>query len=373
MSETQKIIKYLAIFFAIFLIVSIFYSVMFGIASFLNIIDYNEKIVDDEKISYTYENNEISIIDIDLKSASAIIKQGNSFKIETNTKNVSLKKRDNKLYIEEKNYRFFRRENSKRQVIIYLPSEYVYEEIEIESDLGKIDIDKINVNELSLDLGAGEIHINELNVLEKAEIDGGAGQIIVDEGTINNLSLDMGIGKLDLTSKLIGKNEIDTGVGETLINLLGTMNDYKIKVDKGLGATYINGKNIESETYYGSGNNIILIDGGVGKIDISVDEVEKSINDSNYMFEFKIDKYLKDESNDIVIFGKIVNGTASKGSTIKILNSSNEVIASSNIKNKDVLLYPNEINTCSINESCAFIIENISEEQLEGATKIVIN
>lgn len=371
MSDTQKVIKYLAIFFAIFLIVSIFSSITFGIASFLNITNRKDELLSSgEEYNKTYEKGEISIINMDLKMASTTIKQGDTLKVESNSKNVTFKKRGNKLYISEKNYSFLKRKNSERKVTIYLPKDYIYDEVLIESGLGKLDIKQLNTNELILNLGAGEIKIDELNVSKEAEIDGGAGQITIKNGTINNLDLDMGVGKLVLEAKLTGESKIDAGVGESLINLLGSMNDYRIKVDKGVGSTRINNNTIQDNTYYGSGNNKVMIDGGVGKIDITVNDIENIVN-SNYTFEFQIDKYLKDDEGDIIIVGKIISGTTSKDSTINILNSSNEVIASGKIKNKDVGLYQNEINTCNINESCAFIIENVSEEQLVDATKIV--
>ena len=77
----------------------------------------------------------------------------------------------------------------------------------------------------------------------------------------------MGVGELDLSAKLSGNSDIDAGVGRLNLNLIG--NDYKIKVDKGIGSASINGNDIKDDTYYGEGSNIIDIDGGVGSIDIS--------------------------------------------------------------------------------------------------------
>lgn len=377
MNNTQKIIKYLAIFFAISLIVSIFYSITIGVTSFFYIFgNDSEKSDINGKFSYTYERSEISYIDIDLKASSTEIKQGDTLKVEADNKNITFRKRGNKLYISEKDYHLFRHKNYKRNVIIYLPKDYIYEEISIDSGFGKINVDSLSTNKLFLDLGAGEVVIDELNVLDEAEIEGGAGKITINNGTINNLDLDMGVGKLELSSKLTGNSKVDAGVGETVINLIGKMEDYKIKIDKGIGEAKLNNNNIESSKFYGNGNNELIIDGGIGKIDITVDSdlddnIDSESIDNNYSFEFLIDKYLKDQSGDIIVFGKIISGSATKDSNIIVLNNTNDIIASGKIKNKDVGLYQNEINTCSINENCAFIIENVSEEQLIDATKIV--
>ena len=74
--------------------------------------------------------------------------------------------------------------------------------------------------------------------------------------------------QLSLTSKIIGDSEIDAGVGELNLNLIGSLNDYKIKLDKGIGSASINSEKMRSETYYGTGSNLIDIDGGVGSINI---------------------------------------------------------------------------------------------------------
>ena len=132
----------------------------------------------------------------------------------------------------------------------------------------KLNIDKISTKNLDLELGAGKVDINQLIVLKDTEIEGGAGKITIKDGDIHNLDLEMGIGSLSLTSKLTGNNHIDAGVGEINLNLLGTMNDYNISLDKGIGSATLAGNSMDDNTQYGTGSNKIDIDGGVGSISI---------------------------------------------------------------------------------------------------------
>lgn len=90
----------------------------------------------------------------------------------------------------------------------------------------------------------------------------------IDKLITENLDLDLGVGKITLTSKLTGINEINSGVGETNINLLGIKEDYQIKVDKGIGSIDIDGENILNNTYYGNGTSRVDIDGGIGSINV---------------------------------------------------------------------------------------------------------
>ena len=59
------------------------------------------------------------------------------------------------------------------------------------------------------------------------------------------------------------------GVGHLVLNLYGRETDYKLRVDKGLGAVKFNGSEMSDGSAHGDGKNEIKIDGGVGAIDIT--------------------------------------------------------------------------------------------------------
>jgi len=258
MTQVQKIIKYLALAFAFFLI----FSIIGGIMSFINIFNYKDNAVKELEELKVIENT--SILDVEVKSANVIVKEGSVLKVETNNDNIRIKENSNKLFITEEKHNWFGTNND-TDLIIYVPSNFIFDGVSIESGAGKIEIDSLSTRELELDLGAGKVRINNLVVLNNASVDGGAGKIEILNGQIHNLELDMGVGELSFNAELIGNSEIDAGVGKVNLNLIG--DNYKILVDKGLGTTTINGENI-SDKVYGEGENLIDIDGGVGSIEI---------------------------------------------------------------------------------------------------------
>ena len=89
-------------------------------------------------------------------------------------------------------------------------------------------------------------------------------------GTIGYLDFNMGVGEVNITSKIIGVNEIDAGIGSLNLNLIGSLDDYKIKIEKGLGSAIVNGNNISRDEIVGIGDNFIDIDGGVGEIKVKI-------------------------------------------------------------------------------------------------------
>lgn len=264
MTQSQKIIKYLALAFAFFLIFSIVSGIMYGVLFFTNIFDSDNHVM--EKLEELKITENASVLGIEVNSVNVIIKQGETLKAETNNKDITIEESNHKLFITEKNHNWFDIK-SDSDLIIYIPNDFVFDGVAIESGAGKIEIDSLSTKNLDLNLGAGKVTINYLVVTDSASIDGGAGKMSILNGFIHDVELDMGVGELSLTAQLTGNSEIDAGVGKVNLNLIG--NDYKIKIDKGIGSTTINGNSVKDETYYGDGTNIVDIDGGVGSIDIS--------------------------------------------------------------------------------------------------------
>lgn len=266
MSGLQKTIKYLAIAFAIYLVFNIITGIMYGV-SFIGHIFQNDDKVISEKFDSIKINENTLLLDINVASSSIIIKNGDTFKAETNNKYIESKQDKNKLYIKERKHNLFNYDKNS-ELIIYIPNDFIFDGINLETGAGKVNIESLSSKILYLDLGAGKVTINNLNVLEEAEIDGGAGEITITDSDIHNLDLEMGIGKLSLTSKLTGNSKIDSGIGKIDLFLLGTIDDYSITLDKGLGNATIDGDDMVNNKEYGNGFHRIDIDGGIGSIDI---------------------------------------------------------------------------------------------------------
>ena len=268
MIKVQKIIKYLAIGFATFLIVNIISLCAYGIISIGNIFSNNENNTITDGFKKIKTKNKISKLEIETKGVAITIKKGDKFKIETDNKDIKTKESNNKLLIIEDNNKWFNKTDY-TELIIYVSNNSQFDEVSIDGGAGKIEIATLNTKKLDLDLGAGQVNISNLFVSENADIDGGAGEINITSSSIHNLDLDLGIGKVTLNSLLNGFNEIDGGIGELNLNLIGTETDYQIKTTKALGKITLNGEKIHSDTPYGNGNNLIEINGGIGNININ--------------------------------------------------------------------------------------------------------
>lgn len=270
MTSAQKIIKYLALClaaFLVFLIISSLLGVLFSITKILGIQKDNEVIMD-KMSTVNFKTDDISSLDINLLFTNLIIKQGDTLYVETNNEKVHFDEENNSLKIKEDS-RSWLSQNNKGDLILYLPENSQFKTVKIQAGAGKIQIENLKTDTLSLELGAGETSIQKLNVLENCKIESGAGKVSLLDGRIKNLDLDLGVGKFELTSSLLGSNKINAGIGSLELNLLGNKKDYLIKADKGIGTIHVDEVIVSDDSTVGTGENTIKIDGGIGNIDVS--------------------------------------------------------------------------------------------------------
>ena len=269
MTTTQKLIKNLGLALAVFLSVCIIGGIITALGGIAYIFSDREEPAGEMKV-YSIES-EISSLSVDLSGAELKIKTADKFSVESNHKYISVNSDNGKLTVSETK-KPFSFSSKGVPVVLCVPAGFVFKEAAIETGAGKVSVDALSCNDLKLSLGAGKADVKNLIANSDAHIDGGAGELNIDGGLLSNLELDMGVGELNLKSRIEGESEIDYGVGETNLTLLGSREDYKIKLDKGIGEAKIEGLSMADGFVYGTGENLIDIDGGVGEINIEFSE-----------------------------------------------------------------------------------------------------
>lgn len=285
MSSFQRVIKYCAMGFAIFLTVMIVSGIASAVFAIINIAPggvmktghwKNEKTVD-----YSESFTNVTSLDIDHTIGQLKIEVGENFRVEAEnvSKNFKAEIDDNgKLSISEGdkgghflwfNFSGFYHPNAK--VIIYLPANFVAEKALIDAGAGNIAIEGLHANYLEISAGAGNIDGSNM-VAQNVSIDGGVGNIKLDDVDFTDAEFDCGVGNLDVSGKLVGNTEISCGVGEVDLDLIGNENDYNFNADSGIGTIRLNGEKISGNQSSSDARNDIQIDGGVGSVDISMDQ-----------------------------------------------------------------------------------------------------
>lgn len=267
MTTLQKVIKYLALCLAFFIIASMITFVMKVGYHVISLLVYNDKNNNPETITLWKQNEEIiNSLKIDLKCTNLDIKNSDKILIETNNSNIKYEQNGYELDIKEKKNNCL--SNKQKKLTIYVPRDLKLDDVDIDSGAGTINIDNIDSKKLEFDLGAGDTIIKYINT-DKIEMNTGAGSLKIDNGIISDMDLDLSVGETTINAQLLGNNRLNTGVGELNLNLLGGKDNYKIKVNKGLGEIKVDNVSISNDEVIGNGSNFIDISGGIGQIIIN--------------------------------------------------------------------------------------------------------
>lgn len=281
MSSGQRILKILAIILAVFIIISICSAVLFGLTIFSGIMysvkhndsNYREEIYTEETIEENIDKienlSENVKVKIDLETSNLEIRKGKSFQVEkvNIVTDFKCKVTGDTLEIKERNLDWFNHVDGTSTVIIYVPEDSVLDELEISTGVGIADIQGVKTVKLDIEAGAGKVTLNNV-IAQKADIDGGAGSFIITDSILTDLDFDCGVGVTSITGDIKGNSKISCGVGKTELHLMQAEENYKIRVETGLGEMTLNGDACTSGIY-GNGDDYIKIDGGVGKVEIT--------------------------------------------------------------------------------------------------------
>ena len=251
MRNFQKIIKYAAIAFGLYLavmIIGIIVSVVLAITTGI----YGVKVITEQsnvqEIDWSEKFEEFTELDIEVGVANlSIIAEGEEYRIETYDipGNAIIENRNGKLEIKDKSTIF---RSGESRIIVYIP-------------------DNTTLRKVDLELGAGNVGIDNLKA-ETANIECGAGQVTIRNTELANADIDAGVGKLEFSGTLKGKTEVNCGIGEVAIDLQGGSEIYTLDVEKGIGDISVNEESVSSKTVIGNGENKVSIEGGIGKISI---------------------------------------------------------------------------------------------------------
>lgn len=272
MSEGKTVIKCLAIGFACFIIFSIVSAALMGFAFLGNILGFsNNNTVNLYEVKLD-NLDMIKNLKIDLSASNIKIVKSSTFKFETNNERIKAKVKGSSLEIKDTGFNLFSftiGEEKRSDIILSIPENFAFSDIDLDLGAGKAEIESLITDNMDLDAGAGSLVIDYLDIKSKADFSGGVGKMVINNGILNNLDFDIGVGKTDISAKIFGKSDIDAGVGEVNINLLDSIDNYKISLEKGLGSIKVNGENVSNDSVMGNGDNYIAIEAGVGALNIT--------------------------------------------------------------------------------------------------------
>lgn len=255
----QKVIKYTAMTIAVLVIAGI----ASGIANLIEIIfDVSDV---GEMRRYEISHN-VTELEMEIGGAAFSVVYADGFAVESNINDLKVSARGDKLFLKEGSTVSKNRTDAK--IILYVPEGFVFDNAQIETGAGDFSIPSLSAKRISLSLGAGRVEIGELNVEDSAKIEGGAGAFSINGGSIRALEFEMGMGDVSIRTKMLGDCELNFGVGEAELTLLGTPDDYRLDIEKGIGTINVDGADFGSSAVLGTGDTDLEIECGIGTVNI---------------------------------------------------------------------------------------------------------
>lgn len=285
MSEFQKIIKYAAMAFAIFLTVAIITGIVGGILALTGVVssvsdkrNKTESTAGDGNADFDKDFDGIVNLHIMNGVGELTIEKGSSDKVRVTASDVTKDFRTtvvsgDELKISTKSdfwniFSWGINVHKKPRITVYLPEGFDGKKVVIDAGAGNIRVEDLNCEKLDINAGVGNINGNNINA-GTLDIDGGVGEITLDAITTGDSDIDAGVGNIRIQGTLKGRNTVDAGVGDIRMNLEGSTDDYNIKVDPGVGSIYVDGNKYGKMSWNNkTAENSIDIDGGVGSIHI---------------------------------------------------------------------------------------------------------
>ena len=264
MNEHGKRIKRLADVLAVILIIMIIGGILSATGIIGTILSPSDS--DAPVDALTFRTEDIYELDIEVGSAGISILKGDSIRIEADSDSFKIKEKNGKISIDEKSGLFLL--DTEKRITIYLPEDFYFQKASLETGASGISGELLNTQYLELEIGAGLIELDELNVTKKADIDCGAGEFNLKKGTITNLDFSLGVGSADISAELKSNADIENGVGDLKLKLTDSKDNYTFRVETGLGRISYDGAAVKGDTHLGSGAVNVKLEGGVGNVDI---------------------------------------------------------------------------------------------------------
>lgn len=330
MNGIQKVIKYCAMAFAIFLsvvilgtIVSVVMGVTTGIAG-ISVLTGEDK----ERINLSEEYSLEKATELGITSvlidcnAEITVKRGDVLAInaENVTDDYTIRQANGEFSIVEENpkfnfifdFNFGVTGGSKREtVVVTIPAELSTEQIKIlsgsgavtmtdvvtenltvDSGSGRVTVENVTADHMYVDSGSGRVKISGATMSE-TEIYSGSGGVTVDDSKLGILVLDTGSGTVKMENTeateanvdtgsgavtysgiLTGTCEFETGSGALNLRIDGSEEEYRVKAECGSGTFRINGKKVDDGSYGSNVKGEFLIDSGSGSVNVEFNTPE---------------------------------------------------------------------------------------------------
>ena len=181
-------------------------------------------------------------------------------------------------FVVEDHSKLLKNVNKNVTLEIIIPNRLIHE-IEVENKTGDVTLQGIETNELSLELGVGDIELEEVTIHSETEIKGGTGDIQVKDSTFySKFDIEEGAGDIAFIGELMGNVKINCGIGDVKLEVDNHRDNYHIVAEGGVNSLKIDGEKMGGSlaTQYNDNYEKNRFD---MKLEVGVGDIQVNFND----------------------------------------------------------------------------------------------
>lgn len=184
------------------------------------------KITLDQSLDEPIELKDNMSLSIDVGGAELEVKESDNgkFFVESEGINMAWNIEEDEIIVQTGEQKIFGNTNSEK-MIIYVPKDYEFKEVEIDCGAGAIDVDSLTSKNFDLEIGAGEVVVKDIDV--------------------KDMDVECGAGSIEISGSVSGNGNIECSMGEIDLNLEQEEDYYNYNIDCSMGAIYINDSSYE--------------------------------------------------------------------------------------------------------------------------------
>lgn len=125
------------------------------------------------------------------------------------------------------------------RITLYVPEGFHFAEADVELGAGVLEFEELDAGEASFEVGAGQIVCSDSLKAEELTLEVGMGEIQVDGMDVEQLDAEVGMGSLILNGGISEKADVDCSMGSIEMTLNGSEEDYNYNLESAMGSVEI--------------------------------------------------------------------------------------------------------------------------------------
>lgn len=134
----------------------------------------------------------------------------------------------------------FELEDYSPYILVTIPNDFVANDYKINLGAGELDMEELNAASCNIRVGAGSMKIKQLDTSNNIILEVGVGELVLSNLKTQDAELNCGMGSIRVIGEVLKDLSADCGMGEIELDLSGKEKDYNFNVDCGMGEVRIN-------------------------------------------------------------------------------------------------------------------------------------